>query len=137
MRRYLSLLLFIGLAFGQSGTKKFKLGMDFGGFIPDRNGAFGTLYFFDASAKINPICGIMFYNGAFGGTGKYEDYTDVFGTVNIWEDRDDGLISNSEVRGLAGVGRIFFNNKELMFNYGFASYDDKSYFQALYDSLRY
>ena len=55
------------------------MGMDFGGFIPDGNGAFGSLYFFDTSTKINPICGIMFYDGVRDGSGKYEDFTSGYG----------------------------------------------------------
>ena len=63
--------------------KYYKMGMDFGGFIPDRNGEYGCLYFFDSAIKINPVCGIMFFTGTRNGSGKYDDYTSTFGTVNV------------------------------------------------------
>ena len=59
------------------------MGMDFGGFIPDRNGIYGTFYFFDKTKKIAPLCGFMFYQGMGDGSGKYEDYTRRFISDNI------------------------------------------------------
>ena len=141
----LILIIFISFCSAQTDWSKFAMGMDFGGFIPDRNGIYGTLYFFDKTKfpeftvmdtiKIIPFCGVMFYHGTADGSGKYEDYTDIMGTVNIYGDRNDGLISIGDAGGFAGVGRIFIKQQEFIFHYGFASYD-KSYFQALYDPFQ-
>mgnify|MGYP000692192007 CR=1 FL=1 len=46
------------------------MGMDFGGFIPDRNGLYGALYFFDKTKKIVPFAGLMFYQGVGDGRGN-------------------------------------------------------------------
>ena len=64
----------------------YHMGFDFGGFIPDRNGLYGTMYFFDRTKKIDPLCGFMFYQGMGDGSGKYEDYTSIYGTVNTFGD---------------------------------------------------
>ena len=140
IRRLTILLLIVGCGYAQTDwnvpTKweNFAGGMDFGGFIPERNGIYGTLYFYDRTKKIIPLCGFMFYQGMGDGSGKYEDYTSIYGTVNTFGDREDGLISVGNVGGFAGVGRIFIKQKEFIFHYGFASYE-KSYYQALYDPL--
>jgi len=125
-------LFFVGCVFGQTNWYNYKMGMDFGGFIPDGNGYILSMYWFDKTKNVNPLCGIMLYTGAGDGSGKYEDYTSVFGTVNNFDDRNDGLISIGDISGLASVGRIIIKKQEFMFHYGFA-FSDKSYYQALYD----
>jgi len=110
------------------------MGMDVGGYIPDTNGMFGSILFYDATKTFVPLCGIMWYGGMGDGTGKYEDYTSIYGTVNVFDDRNDGLITDEIISGFAGVGRIYFKKQEFMFHYGLAS-NKISYYQALYDPL--
>ena len=65
-------------------ANNFSGGYDLGGFIPDGNGAYGTIYFWKnvkddfPNVNINPISGIMFLSSSFNRTGRYHDRTENF-----------------------------------------------------------
>tara|TARA_Y100001963_G_C6763131_1_gene440665 strand:- start:806 stop:1459 length:654 start_codon:yes stop_codon:yes gene_type:complete len=93
-------------------------------------------YFYDIdkkNKKILPIIGWMLVANNIYGSAGYESYTETMGTVNVFNDREDGILKNSDAIGIAAIGRILIKNQEFIFNYGFI-YDKSYYVQALYDS---
>ena len=111
------------------------IGIDIGMFVQEvlyLN--YGGLYLYDRAKIFNPLCGIMLIGGLGENIEKYEDYTSELGTVNVFDDREDGLIMRSKGQGFAGIGRLLINKKEFIFHYGLIKYE-KLYYQGLYDPL--
>jgi len=94
-------------------------------------------------AKSNSGAKTMFrFMGGYGwfaaqdGSGSYEDYTSVLGTVNVYEDRFDGEFSITDHLGLGGYffTSVTENNKFFLLHQIGLIFYRESFFNKYYDS---
>lgn len=129
--------ILLSTAFSQIGNVASKPYMN-GGFLLDPGGFEMGMFFVPLNKKIT----VMKFYGGYGwfgghdGSGSYEDYTSVFGTVNTFNDRYDGEFSISNYWGFGGYFFTSFDNTNKTFflsQLGLISYSE-SFYNKYYDS---
>lgn len=126
------LLLFTTISNAQEYSKKsMTLRFDAGLTLPHIQTCMG-FYYYNTSKIFNPIAGIIYTGWDVNKTGRYEDYTSVFGTVNIFDDREDGDVYKEKWDGYGLASRVKIAKGDLIIGYGLCWYERKFY-QALYD----
>ena len=65
---------------------------------------------------------------------NYEDYTSVFGTINVFDDRYDGTVWENIYYSVGLLGSKNILNNEIIFLLGISK-SETSYYEAYYDNL--
>ncbi|MBC8312615.1 MAG: hypothetical protein H8E33_00005 [Candidatus Cloacimonetes bacterium] len=117
-----------------SPRKKMFWSCDIGITMPTTQQYILGIYYYNKRAKFNPLIGFNYVGFDLNKTGRYEDYTSVFGTVNIFDDREDGDVYIDKWDGYGIASRVRIAKDEIIIGYSFCLFE-RSIFQSLYDHL--
>ena len=111
--------------------KGFNFGMDMG--YVNQGGLMFSLNGYDVDMKENLLMGLFFLINTDDRLNGYENYTDHFGTVNVYGDRYDGTISIHNYESYGIMSRKILINREFIFLLGISN-NKTDYYESYYDA---